>query len=83
MTKQKKNFTFEHDGKTYEFEHGFAEVRKPGFIRKNREAGLDELTFVVLEAVAGDEALAVLDDMERPEWTDVVNEMWEAIREGE
>lgn len=82
-TEPKKNFSFEHDGETYEFEHDFSKVRKPGFLRKHRHDTLDELTFTVMEEVAGDEALEVLDEMDRDEWNAVVDNMWEAIREGE
>ena len=62
------NYTFEHDGKTYEFEKPLDEVRKPGFIRANRRRDEIDLVFTILEAVAGEEVLDVVDNMTEDEF---------------
>lgn len=61
-----KNFTFEHGGTTYTFAHSFDRVRKPGWLRKNRRRDELDLAFTILEEVAGDEALAAIDEMDEP-----------------
>lgn len=67
-TKNTKNFTFEHDGKTYEFEKGFEEVRSPRWLRANRRRDELDLAFTILETIAGDEALDAIDSMNEDEF---------------
>lgn len=83
MSKKTKNFTFEHDGETYTFEKSFDVVRRPGWLRVNRHRSTLDLTYTVLEEVAGDEALAVLDVMDPDDWRAVADRMWEVIQAGE
>lgn len=63
-----EHFSFEHDGKTYEFEGSLALLGKPGFIRKNRNKDEIDILFTLLEEIAGDDALEVIDDMEVEEF---------------
>lgn len=58
------NFTFKHDGKTYTFEKSLDLVKRPGWIRKNRRRDELDLAFTILEEVAGEEALEVIDEMD-------------------
>lgn len=67
-SKTPKNFTFEKDGKTYEFERSLDVVRRPGWLRKNRRRDELDLAFTILEEVAGDEALSVIDEMDEDEF---------------
>jgi hypothetical protein len=62
------NFTFEHDGKTYEFEKGFEVVRSPRWLRANRRRDELDLAFTILEEIAGDEALEAIDAMTEDEF---------------
>lgn len=62
-------FTFEHDGETYTFEKDFSEVRRPGWLRANRRRDELDLTFTVLETIAGDEALAAIDTMDEEQFS--------------
>lgn len=61
-------FTFEHDGETYTFEHGFETIRTPGWLRANRRRDELDLTFTIIEATAGDEALEAIDKMTEDEF---------------
>lgn len=62
-------FSFVHKGKTYTFEKSLDVVRSPGWLRKNRHRDEMDLTFTILETVAGDDALAAIDDMDFAEFT--------------
>jgi hypothetical protein len=61
-------FTFEHDGETYTFERPFAVVRSPRWLRANRRRDELDLAFTILEEIAGDEVLAVIDSMTEDEF---------------
>lgn len=74
-SKDPKNFTFEHDGKTYEFERGFDVVRSPRWLRANRRRDELDLAFTILEEIAGDEALAAIDDMTEAEFIDLAKRL--------
>lgn len=63
-----KNFTFTHDGKTYEFEKSFDVVRTPGWLRANRRRDELDLAFTILEELAGEEALEAIDKMTEDEF---------------
>lgn len=54
-------FSFEHDGETYTFKPTLDHLT-PGFVRRNRDNEV-EFYYALLEMLAGDDALAVLDDM--------------------
>jgi len=60
-------FSFEHDGETYTLKRTIDHIT-PGFLRKNRK--LDDLDafFTILEELADDEQLAVIDGMSTPEF---------------
>lgn len=66
-----QNFTFEHNGETFTFEHGFERVRSPRWLRANRRRDELDLAFTILEEVAGDAALAAIDDMDENEFRDL------------
>lgn len=55
-------FSFVHEGETYTFEHDTTDVLTPGFIRKNRHDE-GELTYSLLEQLAGDAVIEVVDNM--------------------
>lgn len=57
-------FSFEHDGQTYTFERSLDVIRTPRFLRANRRRDEVDLTFTILEEVAGDEALDAIDAMD-------------------
>lgn len=71
----KKNFTFTHDGKSYTFEKSLERVRKPGWLRKNRRRDEIDLAFTILEEVAGDEALAAIDDMDEAQFQTIMEQL--------
>ena len=54
-------FSFDHDGTTYTFRPTL-EVLTPGFIRRNRHNDADA-AFTLLESLADEEALEVIDNM--------------------
>lgn len=56
-------YTFEHDGQTYTFERPFAVVRSPRWLRANRRRDELDLAFTILEEIAGDAVLDVIDSM--------------------
>lgn len=61
-------FTFTHDGETYTFEKPFSVVRNPKWIRENRRRDETDITFTILEELAGDKALGAIDSMSMPEF---------------
>lgn len=61
-------YTFEHDGKTYTFERPFAVVRSPRWLRANRRRDELDLAFTILEEIAGDDVLDVIDSMTEDEF---------------
>jgi hypothetical protein len=72
-------FAFEYDGETYTFEKSLSALSKPGFIRKNRHKDEMDILFTIFETIAGDEALAVIDDMEQDEFEKFAGEFSEAV----
>ncbi|MBO0747283.1 MAG: hypothetical protein J2O47_02965 [Acidimicrobiaceae bacterium] len=56
-------FTFIHDGKTYTFEQSIESVVTPGWVRRHRSMNEADMTFTLLEEIAGDDALEAIDDM--------------------
>jgi len=74
-----ERFTFDHDGKTYTFERSLDVVRKPGWLRKNRRRDELDLAFTILEEVAGDEALAAIDEMEEDEFVVLMERLNESV----
>lgn len=73
--KNKQNFTFEYDGKEYEFEKGFEEVRSPRWLRANRRRDELDLAFTILETIAGDDALDAIDKMDEDEFTELAKRL--------
>ena len=64
--KGKEPFSFEYDGETYTFD-------KPitvGVVRRHRHLSEEEAVFAVLEEVAGDEVLEVVDGMDMSEFAE-------------
>ena len=57
------NFTFSHRGVDHEFQRPISAVLTPGFVRANRRRSEIDLLFTIIEAVAGDAALAAIDEM--------------------
>lgn len=81
MTDKKtpETFSFEHDGKTFHFEHSLDKVRKPGWLRKNRRRDEMDLAFTILEEVAGDEALEAIDEMDQDEFIALMSRLNDEI----
>lgn len=61
-------YTFDYEGETYTFEKPFSVVRAPGFLRANRRRDELDLAFTILEEIAGDEVLALIDRMSDEEF---------------
>lgn len=61
-------YSFEHDGQTYTFERPFAVVRSPRWLRANRRRDELDLAFTILEEIAGDDVLDVIDSMDEDEF---------------
>lgn len=68
-------FSFEHDGKTYTFEKPLTKIRSFGWQRKHRGLPDEEKLYLIFEECAGDEAMAVLDEM------DMVSPEFQALME--
>lgn len=66
---QDKNFTFEHNGETIEFEHDLAEVRSPRWLRANRRRDELDLIFTIVEDFGGPAVEAAVDDMNEDEFS--------------
>lgn len=75
MSNKTKNFTFEHDGKTYEFEKPFDVVRSPRWLRANRRRDELDLAFTIIEELAGDDALDAIDSMTEDEFAELAARM--------
>lgn len=77
----KGHFSFTHKGKTYTFQKPFDVVRNPGFQRAHRRRDPLDLTFTMIEELAGDdeEILAVIDSMNPDEFQDLSNRMGKAL----
>lgn len=59
-------FEFEHDGETYTF-RPTAEHVTPGFLRKHRRDDEIDITYTMIELLADEETLEVIDNMSFPE----------------
>lgn len=75
-------FTFQHDGKTYKFEGDFSTVRRPKWLRANRRRDPLDLAFTMIEELAGDEALAAIDEMDEKEFEALSKRLNEAMSAG-
>jgi hypothetical protein len=77
----KGHFSFTHKGKTYTFEKPFDVVRNPGFQRAHRRRDPLDLTFTMIEELAGDdqEILDVIDSMTPTEFENLSNRMGKAL----
>lgn len=60
--------TFEHNGKEYTFEKPFDTVETPKWLRANRRRDQIDLVFTLLEEIAGEECLEVIDEMTNEEF---------------
>lgn len=69
-------YTFTHDDVTYTFEKPVDAVLTPGWVRVHRRMDQVDMTFTLLEEIAGEKALAAIDDMSFREF----GELSEAIR---
>jgi hypothetical protein len=76
-----EKFTFEHKGQSYTFAETFDAVTSPKWIRENRRRTEEDQLFTMLEEVAGDECIKVIDSMERAEFRAFYESMGKAIRE--
>lgn len=76
-----EKFKFKHGGKTYEFDRTIGVIQKPGFIRKNRNRTETDMLFTMFEAVAGEDALEVIDEMDPDDFEAVTKAFVEHIQE--
>lgn len=60
-------FTFTHNGETYTFAESLEKVATGRWLRTNRRRDQLDLAFTVCEEIAGEEALAAIDDMDHKE----------------
>lgn len=74
-------YTFEHDGKTYTCEKSIAAVLTPRWLRENRRRDQLDLTYTLLEEIAGEETLKVIDDMDWDEFKKLSEEVGKATAE--
>lgn len=61
-------FSFDHNGETHTFEKPFSTVRSPRWLRANRRRDELDLAFTILEEIAGDAVLDVIDSMTEEEF---------------
>lgn len=75
-------FSFTHKGKTYTFPKPFSVVRTPKFQRANRRRDPIDLTYTMIEELAGDdtEILDAIDDMTRKQFDDLSERMGKALQ---
>lgn len=62
-TKTADLFSFDHNGETHTFEKSLSVVRSPKWLRANRRRDELDLTFTILEEVAGEDVVEVIDEM--------------------
>lgn len=74
------NYTFTYNDKQYTFEKGFDVIGSPKFLRSNRRRDELDFAFTMLEEIAGDEVLAVIDEMSTEEFKEFSKAMGEASR---
>ncbi|WP_036959133.1 hypothetical protein [Promicromonospora kroppenstedtii] len=67
-TKTADLFSFDHNGETYTFEKSLSVVRSPKWLRANRRRDGLDLTFTILEEVAGADVVEVIDEMTSEEF---------------
>lgn len=65
--KAEQLYTFTYQGTTYTFEKPFSVVQTPRWLRANRRRDELDLAFTILEEVAGEDVLEVVDDMSQAE----------------
>lgn len=69
MTEQNPDlYSFEFKGETYTFERPFSVVRAPRWLRANRRRDELDLAFSIIEEIAGDEVLEVVDSMDESDF---------------
>lgn len=64
-------FSFEHRGNTYTFEKPFSTIRSPRWLRANRRRDELDLAFTILEELAGEGVLEVIDSMSEEEFKEL------------
>jgi hypothetical protein len=77
-----KFFSFTHKGKEYTFPKPFAVVRTPKFQRAHRRRDPIDLTYTMIEELAGDDStiLDAIDDMTEAQFADLSNRMGTALQ---
>lgn len=72
-------YSFEFNGKTYRFEKSFETIATPKWLRANRRRDELDLAFTMLEEIAGDEVLEVIDTMTQDEFKEFSKAMNSAM----
>lgn len=68
-------FSFEHDGETYTFKPTY-DVLTPGFLRANRRREEIDAFFTMVEALADEDTLDVIDHMSRDEFKALMEDFY-------
>lgn len=71
-------FSFEHDGETYTFKPTLESIT-PGFLRKHRNGTDLDVFFTIIELIADDKALAVLDNLSHKEFDQVSTDFFKHL----
>jgi hypothetical protein len=67
-TKTADLYSFDHNGETHTFEKSLSVVRSPKWLRANRRRDELDLVFTILEEVAGEDVVEVIDEMDPEEF---------------
>ncbi|MGN6589505.1 MAG: hypothetical protein ACTHKE_04360 [Sphingomicrobium sp.] len=71
-------FSFEHKGETYTFKNTIEHIT-PGFLRKNRKLNDLDAFFTILETLADEEQLEVIDSLTHEEFGQLNRDFYEHL----
>ena len=71
-------FSFEHDGRTYQLKPTW-DVLTPGWLRANRRRDEIDSFFTMLEALADQETLEVVDNLDREQFQKLMGDFYKFI----
>lgn len=73
-------FTFEHDGQSFTFKPTY-DVLSPGFLRANRRRDEIDAFFTMVEALADEDTLEVIDHMDRDSFKALMEGFYDHLSE--
>ena len=71
-------FSFEHDGETYTFTPTLEKIT-PGWLRKHRNASDLDVFFTIIELIADEPALTVIDNLSHKEFNQLSTDFFKHL----